>query len=295
MPLVVLCGQPSSAKSSVASAIAQHLHSQGHEFVLISEDTLHQERNVAYRDSTSEKRLRGGLKATADRSLSKHTTVILDSINAIKGYRYELWCLARAAGTRYCVVHCDVPIETAQEWNLARNPAQAYSQAVFDDLTSRFERPDARNRWDKPLYTIHPASEDFSTQLQETVLAVTGTSGKKGDVHAASVSSELVPTSATSNPFLSATNLLHDVDKAAQEVISAVNDAQTAAAGGPAGHVSLGPSIDSLVLQEQVTMPELRRHKRAFLKLVTQIHNNRVQSPHDAKRMFADYLQTKLN
>lgn len=114
MPLVVLCGQPSSAKSTVASAIEQHLRSQGHEAILISEDTLHQERNVAYKgaraktlqnnsagiqlnifgvllsnlaDSTSEKRLRGGLKATADRSLSKHTTVILDSINAIKGYR----------------------------------------------------------------------------------------------------------------------------------------------------------------------------------------------------------------
>jgi len=209
--------------------------------------------------------------------------------------RYELWCLARAAGTRYCVVHCDVSIETAQEWNLARDPAPAYSQAVFDDLTSRFERPDARNRWDKPLYTIHPASEDFSTQLQETVLAVTGTSEVKGNAHAASVSSELVPTSATSNPSLSATNLLHEVDKAAQEVISAITDAQTAAAGGPAGHVSLGPGIDPLVLQEQVTMPELRRHKRAFLKLATQIHNNRVQSAQDAKRMFADYLQTTLN
>jgi len=49
------------------------------------------------------------------------------------------------------------------------------------------------------------------------------------------------------------------------------------------------------VLQEQVTMPELRRHKRAFLKLATQIHNNRVQSAQDAKRMFADYLQTTLN
>lgn len=120
MPLVVLCGQPSSAKSTVATAIEQRLRSQGHEAILISEDTLHQDKNVAYKgararmlqsnsegippnisnvflshlaDSTSEKRLRGGLKATADRSLSKHTTVILDSINAIKGYRYCVQCL----------------------------------------------------------------------------------------------------------------------------------------------------------------------------------------------------------
>lgn len=191
-------------------------------------------------------------------------------------------------------MHCDVPIETSKHWNLARQPAKAYSQDVFDDLVSRFERPDSRNRWDKPLHTIRPASDNFSTQLQALIAAVTDTSEGRSNALTASASSELVPTSATSNPSLSATNLLHQVDKAAQEVISAVNDAQTTAAGGAAGQVSLGPGIQPLVLQEQVTMPELRRHKRAFLKLATQIHNNRVQSAQDAKRMFADYLQTNL-
>jgi hypothetical protein len=27
----------------------------------------------------------------------------------------------------------------------------------FEDLASRFERPDARNRWDAPLFTLRPA------------------------------------------------------------------------------------------------------------------------------------------
>lgn len=54
MPLVVLCGQPSSAKTTVASAIEQYLRSQGHEAILISEDTLHQERNVAYKGARAE-------------------------------------------------------------------------------------------------------------------------------------------------------------------------------------------------------------------------------------------------
>ena len=53
-------------------------------------------------DSASEKKLRGSLKATADRSLSKQTTVILDSINAIKGYRsllqHVLCLLSRQPG-----------------------------------------------------------------------------------------------------------------------------------------------------------------------------------------------------
>lgn len=123
------------------------------------------------------------------------------------------------------------------------------------------------------------------------MLTTTGTAANQREPLS---NSDLVPTSATSNPALSATNLLHEVDKATQEVIAAVNDAQSAAAGGSAGQVTLGPGIQPLVLQELVSMPELRRHKRAFLKLATQISNNRVQSAQDAKRMFADYLRTNL-
>ena len=191
-------------------------------------------------------------------------------------------------------MHCDVPIQTSAEWNAARDPSAAYSQAVFDDLASRFERPDSRNRWDKPLYTINTAAEDIDSRISEIVVSITNTGHAAGNQQQASSSSDLVPTSATSNPALSATNLLHEVDKAAQEVIAAVNQAQSAAAGGPAGQVTLGHSIQPLVLQEVVSMPELRRHKRAFIKLATQISNNRVQSAQDAKRMFADYLQTNL-
>ena len=190
-------------------------------------------------------------------------------------------------------MHCDVPIQTSAEWNAARDSSAAYSQAVFDDLSSRFERPDSRNRWDKPLYTINTA-EDLGSHVSEIVVSMTNTGHAAGNRQQASSSSDLVPTSATSNPALSATNLLHEVDKAAQEVIAAVNEAQSAAAGGPAGQVTLGHSIQPLVLQEVVSMPELRRHKRAFIKLATQISNNRVQSAQDAKRMFADYLQTNL-
>lgn len=42
-------------------------------------------------DGHAEKTTRGLLKATADRSLSKRQVVVLDSLNFIKGFRYELW------------------------------------------------------------------------------------------------------------------------------------------------------------------------------------------------------------
>ena len=73
--------------------------------------------------------------------------------------RYELWCIARAAGLRYCMVHCDAPEQAAAAWNAVRPAQQAYSAAVFADLWGRFEEPDARNRWDQPLFRVATASD----------------------------------------------------------------------------------------------------------------------------------------
>ena len=82
--------------------------------------------------------------------------------------RYELWCIARAAAARYCVLQCSVPRETAETWNAGRPAAQAYSEAAFKDLWGRYEEPDSRNRWDKPLFRLNAAenAENSSTILQ---------------------------------------------------------------------------------------------------------------------------------
>ena len=48
MPLIILCGQPSSGKSTVASALERELTQSQKEVVVISEQTLHQDRNAAY-------------------------------------------------------------------------------------------------------------------------------------------------------------------------------------------------------------------------------------------------------
>lgn len=75
----------------------------------------------------------------------------------MQGYRYELWCIARAAGTRYCVVHVDTPAETCRAWNDSRPESDRYPATVFDDLVRRFETPEAKNRWDSPLFRVTPA------------------------------------------------------------------------------------------------------------------------------------------
>ena len=43
---------------------------------------------------------RAALLSAVDRSLDRRRTVVLDTQNNIKGYRYQLWCIARSVRCR---------------------------------------------------------------------------------------------------------------------------------------------------------------------------------------------------
>ena len=179
--LVIMCGVPCSGKSTAAAELASALSAKGIRTTTVDEPSLHLHRNAGYANGHVEKNTRGLLKATVDRSLHKDgPVVIVDACNGIKGYRYELWCIARQVGARSCVVHCDTPEDDARAWNEARRASSSTSAGgegsgdtagtagtkpeewggwdakIFDDLSFRFERPDGKNRWDAPLFTIRP-------------------------------------------------------------------------------------------------------------------------------------------
>jgi protein KTI12 len=62
-----------------------------------------------------EKILRASLKSNVEKYIDSQRVVILDSMNYIKGFRYELYCLARNAQTTLCCVWCDTKVEIAQQ------------------------------------------------------------------------------------------------------------------------------------------------------------------------------------
>lgn len=68
--------------------------------------------------------------------------------------------MSKANKTTQCTVHCEVPLNTAWEWNSMREKEDdRYTQETFDALTMRFEPPDSRNRWDSPLFTVLPGDK----------------------------------------------------------------------------------------------------------------------------------------
>lgn len=67
-----------------------------------------------------EKTARGTELSAVKRALSKDAIVIADDLNYIKGFRYQLWCEAKAAGTTCCTVHCAARQDEVERWNRAR-------------------------------------------------------------------------------------------------------------------------------------------------------------------------------
>ncbi|VAI39210.1 unnamed protein product [Triticum turgidum subsp. durum] len=283
MALVVMCGQPCSGKSEAAACLAAALRSSVPDVTVrvIDESSLHLGRNESYKDMVVEKNLRGVLRSEVDRSVSRDGIIIVDSLNNIKGYRYELWCLARASGIRYCV---------RQE-----KGEPSYDSNIFEDLARRFERPDSRSRWDSPLFELFPSREEIvesSPVIAEAVSYLT----KKVDSKTRDVK-VLQPTIATQSVRTTEGNSLYEMDKATQEVVSAIVEAQSGGLGLAMNKISLGADLPTINLRRSVGLPELRSLRRTFIKLAGQYSLSGRPPPTDAdsaKRMFVDYLNREI-
>lgn len=299
MALVVICGQPCSGKSTAALSLSEALNNTELKPTvrIINETSFHLNRNQTYAEMTTEKNLRGILRSEVDRSLSKDNIIIVDSLNSIKGYRYELWCLARAAGIRHCVLFCDVDETQCRKWNQERiqNNEPSYNDNIFEDLVRRFERPDRRNRWDSPLFELYPFKNEINKETP-VILELVEYITKKVDSRTKDVKI-LQPTIATQSARFSEANSLYEMDKATQEVTSAIVAAQSLAMGAPVVGLAVGPDLPSVNLSRAVGLPELRRLRKTFIKLTGQSSLSGPPPPSDAdsaKRMFIDYLNREF-
>eukprot|EP00252_Welwitschia_mirabilis_P002582 TRINITY_DN12531_c0_g1_i3.p1 TRINITY_DN12531_c0_g1~~TRINITY_DN12531_c0_g1_i3.p1 ORF type:complete len:222 (-),score=37.08 TRINITY_DN12531_c0_g1_i3:306-971(-) len=217
---------------------------------------------------------------------------------ATLGYRYELWCLARAAGIRYCVLYCDTEESYVRAWNEARRErgGASYDDKILDDLIRRFEKPDGRNRWDSPLFELKPSHE----QIQESspvILDAVSFLTKRVDPKSRDVR-VLQPTIATQNMRTSQTNSLYELDCATQDVINAIINSQSEGYGDNINCIDLGEGLPKINVNRSARLPELRRLRRTFMKLAGQSSLSGPPPPTDAqsaKRLFIDYLNRELS
>ena len=298
--LIVMCGKPASGKTTVVEKLKARLTRAdvNADVVIVDEKSINAgKRNQAYENATHEKMTRGGLRSACDRVLHRNgPCVILDSLNAIKGFRYELWCVARAAAARYCVIHVEVSDDKAKAWNSARSGDEdtmddVYSDAILQDLCFRFEQPVASNRWDSPLFTFRPAT-DSSAHEADILDAICA--HVRGDASAIRHSARvLTPNKATQNAPLSETNLRHEMDRAAQEIVDGISAAVSANGGNPCSSYTFGAGMPVLRCSRVLTLAELRRRKRDFLQLASKSLSRPTRE--DVKKLFIECLQQQCN
>lgn len=273
MSLILLCGRPASGKSTVAAALRSHLNDQNQDTIIVTDgdDHIQPVPNVAttdqtaakettrakmYQDSSTEKKTRSRLRAATERTLNKSQVTICDSLNYIKGYRYELFCIAKTTGLNYAVIYCNTPESDCLEHDKSRQISgeDAYGETLCAALMQRFEEPNSRNRWDSPLYQIDITSPNW----REIVADISGQLVNKGK--------KLAPSMATRLPQRPGSDVLAKLDRVTREAeATLISEIQQGAAVG-AG-IILPHARTAVRLQRKPKVSEVRNMRRSYLGL----------------------------
>lgn len=221
------------------------------------------------------------------RLLSAEDVVIADGLNYIKGFRYQLFCEAKALQTPSCVVihppppslpsphgvhvkltrpevHVAAPVDVCRGNNSSTSSSSAgngdndtkdgpnYPEDVFDNLVFRFEEPNGMARWDSPLFTVPH---------------VDATPDLLGIWDAVARGAKVVPNHATVLKPPAENDYLYELDKTTQEIVAVVLEHQRSAGDGGG---SLPVAECEVVLElpaRTVTVAQLQRVRRQFVSL----------------------------
>ena len=260
MALVVLSGIPGSGKTRLAEQLKPIFEATGRECIIVPEPSVEDGTFSASRRETAG---RSDFKAAIRRNISPEKIVIADGMNFIKGFRYELFAMAREVGIGFCCVFCDAPEEVARERSKNR-----YPEATLSDLIGRMEKPSERNKWDRPLIIVKDADDKT---VQEQIVS-----------SALSKSSKLAPKKATTKAIGSSAQVNTQIDQAINAFCNELLKVQQT--------VPLGTTIvvcgAKFVLKKQINSGQLKRARRDFAARAKTISD-----ASNITQLFADSLE----
>ncbi|KAI5997639.1 chromatin associated protein KTI12 [Pisolithus orientalis] len=263
MALITISGYPSSGKSQRAAQIKRHFEARladpsytgpSLSIVVLDDDTLNIDRS-SYNDSKSEKPARGTLFTAVQRNLAQNKVVIVDSLNYIKGFRYQMYCAAREIKVRVCTVYVLATPDLCKQWNSERTDGKAYAPETLANLLQRYEEPSSMVRWDSPLFTVSWSDEDVPAD--DIWRAIT-----EGVVKP--------PNTGTQAVAKAPTDALRTLEHTTASVVSAlVSEQANSGSLGSTTTITLSPILKVRITlpPRNVTLSELQRLKRQFVTL----------------------------
>ncbi|KAG1794601.1 chromatin associated protein KTI12 [Suillus plorans] len=147
---VTISGYPSSGKSTRTAQIYDFLSSASSpqpKVKAISDDDLATS-DLRKLDSLQEKIARATLFIAVTRHIAKDTILIIDGMNYIKGFRYQLYCKAQEAGVRVTTVYVLATPDQCRKWNDERGDGKRHKPQASN------VKPSSMVCWDAPLFTI---------------------------------------------------------------------------------------------------------------------------------------------
>lgn len=290
-----MTGYPTSGKTYRATQLQEYLitriaelppaHPAASQRVhLVSDHTLGIDRSVYNLESkdqhersnnASEKDARATIYGAVKRVLSNKDIVVLDGANYIKGWRYQLYCDAKAHRTPHCVVYVGILPEKAREINedrLARRSTtpdqdtkqedRPYESDCWENLVYRYEEPNPMARWDAPLFTV--PWDDKTPDCKAIWDAIIGSEAEGGK-------KSIIPNRATVQKAPTSEDYLYELDKGTQEVLNRILEWAKDHPGEGGGEVGVGDGgNDGLQVElpaNPVGLPALQRLRRQFISL----------------------------
>ncbi|KAL6926091.1 hypothetical protein ACO0SA_002414 [Hanseniaspora valbyensis] len=204
MPLILLTGLPNSGKT----AICQDLIKKINEFFDNPEITspLNFKPNIIYHSDETlsippesyynpklEKFNRGKIQSIMRRDVNLKNIVIVNSLNYIKGYRYQLFIDCKNFNEGYCLVYsiktndtdnsntvsvgnllelsAAGQLDTGKEHSVEEEGKEGnWDKQLINEISLRFEEPNERNRWDSPCFRFLQGQDKVTDEVVVEIL-----------------------------------------------------------------------------------------------------------------------------
>lgn len=309
MPLILLSGYPSSGKTTVAKELVSLLNDKLQKDEVLAKKNYsvkyHSDQTLGiehsnYITSKDERKLRSEIISAVKRDLSRNNIVIVDSLNYIKGFRYQLHCEVKNVSTTFCLIYTMCPLDTIRSWNQSEGH-EPWDDELLTQLVQRYEEPNPKNRWDSPLFELLTTQDSIKDCFENICAAIFHTDVKNNRDPLAKALQR--PNSATILKPASQSNFIQILDSETTMVVKKIMD-----------HIKIQQSIGGssssarIIVSEHtdinddnccfidlpssgVTLPHLQRLKRQFVNL------NKLRDMEKSRivPLFTDYLNKNLN
>lgn len=209
--------------------------------------------------------------------------MIIDGLNYIKGWRYQLYTEAKNLSTPSVLLQIGCAVDRARSVNENRlqrrearlpagesmagddeAPEGAYEPGNWENLVFRYEEPNPMTRWDSPLFAL--VWDDNEAQARKVFDEIWETIAGHGRKIIKPNQAAVQRTRDVGGDYL------YTLDKETQDIVKIVLDQQSED-GGSEITISRGgdgAEEDSLVVElpgRKVGLPQLQRHRRVFMSM----------------------------